>query len=82
MHQIAMAEIHLQAHGIGVFKMQSQHFTVVELHLPKSSSVDITEADIAIVEFAIGKFDTAQIQVREIAKRKSAVFEIVVGEGF
>ena len=59
MHQIAMAEIHLQAHRIGVFKVQAQHFTVVELHLPKSRSVDNTEADIAVVEFAIEKFDTA-----------------------
>ena len=59
MHQIAMAEIHLQAHRIGVFKVQAQHFTVVELHLPKSRSIDIAKADIAIVEFAIGKFDTS-----------------------
>ncbi len=79
MGQIALIKVHLQSHGVDVFKVKPQHFAIDKLNLSKCYPVDIAQAYITISEFTIGELETAQIQIGKIAKGESAVFEVVVG---
>jgi hypothetical protein len=39
--QIAVFKVHLESHLIRIFKVQPEHFAVVELHLSKGHAVDV-----------------------------------------
>jgi hypothetical protein len=81
MGEVAMKKVHLQAQGIRIFEMKSEHFAILKFHFSKGGSADIAQTQIAVSECAIGKFDVDQLSFGEITKGKSAVLKVVGGQG-